>query len=68
MVHATCVVPLLRTFEPTLEGCGCHKPCFTTDVEVQSIQKATYLWQNDARIQDNITSEMYYTILDLRID
>lgn len=73
IVHATCVVPLLRTFEPTLAGCGCRKPCFTTEVEVkfirvdmpilccqvQSIQKATYLWDNDARIQDNITAEMW---------
>ena len=38
IVHATCVVPLLRTFEPTLAGCGCRKPCFTTEVEVNVIR------------------------------
>ena len=30
-----------------------------SSIQVQSIQKATYLWDNDARIQDNITKEMY---------
>lgn len=44
MQHATCVVPLLKTFEPTQKGCKCRKPCFTTEIKVKMVPivKPTY--------------------------